>query len=59
MDPGRTSCLTSTMYMTVARCVRFGSIAGHDLTKLVLLSAESLQQVGDNRAHLWKVLLEG
>jgi len=54
--PGGTDRMATTVSATVAR--GFGPTVGDDLAKLVLLSTESLEQPGDNRAYLGKVLFE-
>jgi hypothetical protein len=54
--PRGTSRTATTVCATVAQ--GFGPTAGDDFAKLILLSAESLEQLGDNGAYLGKVFFE-
>jgi len=48
--------MATTVCATVAR--GFGPTVGDNFAKLILLSTESLEQPGDNRAYLGEVLFE-
>jgi hypothetical protein len=54
--PGGASRTATAVCATVTR--GFGPTVGDDFAKLILLSTESLEQPGDNRAYLGKVLFE-
>ena len=54
--PRGTTRTATTVCATVAQ--GFGPIVGDDFAKLILLSTESLEQPGDNRAYLGKIFFE-
>jgi hypothetical protein len=53
---GGTSWTATTVCATVAQ--GFGPTVGDEFAELILLSTKSLEQPGDNRAYLGKVLFE-